>query len=164
MTPCGSFAPASLDAMILQKLGSGTMLLSPFPCSCRFLFLPIEDRSDWLVLRDRVVALLNQLLANSPTQKKVTLVAESFGGCLALRVAVVAPHLLERLILVNPATCFARSYSGIPNFVANTNLLVRLLYCIVLHSYLMMLSYTSTHGQGDREFMGCAGLLSRSMF
>ncbi len=31
---------------------------------------------------------------------QVTLVAESFGGALALRVAAAAPQLLERLVLV----------------------------------------------------------------
>ena len=37
---------------------------------------------------------------------QVTLVAESFGGALALRVAAAAPQLLSRLVLVR---CVARS-------------------------------------------------------
>lgn len=54
---------------------------------------------------------------------QVTIVAESFGGCLALRLAVSAPQLIARLILVNPATSFARSYARIPSLIAATNLL-----------------------------------------
>jgi pimeloyl-ACP methyl ester carboxylesterase len=54
---------------------------------------------------------------------KVTLVAESFGGCLGLRVAAAAPDLVQRLVLVNPATSFARALGGLPGMIASTNLL-----------------------------------------
>ena len=37
-----------------------------------------------------------------------TVVGESFGGCLALRVALWEPSLVQRLVLINPATCFNR--------------------------------------------------------
>jgi len=46
-----------------------------------------------------------------------------FGGCLALRVALAAPDLIERMVLVNPATCFARSLGGLAGAIAATNLL-----------------------------------------
>ena len=46
-----------------------------------------------------------------------------FGGCLALRVALAAPDLVERMVLVNPATCFARSLGGLASVIAATNLL-----------------------------------------
>ena len=49
--------------------------------------------------------------------------AESFGGCLGLRVARAAPQLIDRLVLVNPATSFGRSYARIPSLVAATGLL-----------------------------------------
>ena len=49
--------------------------------------------------------------------------AESFGGCLGLRVAAAAPELVERLVLVNPATSFARALGGLAGVVAGTNLL-----------------------------------------
>ena len=55
--------------------------------------------------------------------RKVTLVAESFGGCLGLRAAAAAPDLVERLVLVNPATSFGRALGGVPAAVAGTNLL-----------------------------------------
>ena len=54
---------------------------------------------------------------------QVTIVAESFGGCLGLRVAAAAPELVERLVLVNPATSFARALGGLPGVIAGTNLL-----------------------------------------
>ena len=54
---------------------------------------------------------------------QVTLVAESFGGCLGLRCTAMAPELFERMVLVNPATCFANSYGGLLGLVASTNLL-----------------------------------------
>jgi len=37
-------------------------------------------------------------LAWCPPHTQVTLVGESFGGCLALRVAAAAPDLVERLV------------------------------------------------------------------
>ena len=46
-----------------------------------------------------------------------------FGGCLALRVALAAPELVERMVLVNPATCFGRSLGGLSSLIAATNLL-----------------------------------------
>ena len=54
---------------------------------------------------------------------QVTLTAESFGGCLALRCLAAAPELFERAVLVNPATCFAKSYGGLLNIAAGTHLL-----------------------------------------
>lgn len=58
-----------------------------------------------------------------PCNVQVTLVAESFGGCLGLRVAAAAPELLERLVLINPATSFSRALGGLPGVIASTNLL-----------------------------------------
>jgi hypothetical protein len=50
-------------------------------------------------------------------------VAESFGGCLALRCLSCSPDLFERAVLVNPATCFAESYGGLLSLAVGTNLL-----------------------------------------
>ena len=44
----------------------------------------------------------------SPT-RPVYLLGESFGGLLAAAVAIERPDLVDRLILVNPATSFKRS-------------------------------------------------------
>lgn len=54
---------------------------------------------------------------------QVTLVAESYGGCLGLRVAAAAPDLIHRLVLVNPATGFSRALFGVPSLIASSNLL-----------------------------------------
>lgn len=53
----------------------------------------------------------------------MTLLAESFGGCLALRLAAAAPHLIKSLVLLNPATCYNQSLNGLSSFVSATNLL-----------------------------------------
>ena len=63
------------------------------------------------------------MVLRSEVTLQVTLVAESFGGCLGLRVAAAAPELVERLVLVNPATSFARALGGLPGAIAGTNLL-----------------------------------------
>eukprot|EP00195_Chlamydomonas_chlamydogama_P002982 CAMPEP_0202922396 /NCGR_PEP_ID=MMETSP1392-20130828/77901_1 /ASSEMBLY_ACC=CAM_ASM_000868 /TAXON_ID=225041 /ORGANISM="Chlamydomonas chlamydogama, Strain SAG 11-48b" /LENGTH=153 /DNA_ID=CAMNT_0049616019 /DNA_START=527 /DNA_END=985 /DNA_ORIENTATION=- len=53
----------------------------------------------------------------------ITLVGESFGGCLGLRVALSAPELLRELVLINSATCFNRSLNGLSSLISSTNLL-----------------------------------------
>jgi pimeloyl-ACP methyl ester carboxylesterase len=58
-----------------------------------------------------------------PHNVQVTIVAESFGGCLALRLTAAAPQLVKALVLVNPATCYNQSLSGLSSFVSATNLL-----------------------------------------
>ncbi len=63
---------------------------------------PWEHVSDPCCSRRPAARLLSRL------RRQVTLVAESFGGALALRVAAAAPQLLERLVLVrapNPNPC-----------------------------------------------------------
>jgi pimeloyl-ACP methyl ester carboxylesterase len=59
---------------------------------------------DWEELSDRVIVLLEQELKRQ--SRKVYLCGESFGGCLALKIATKAPKLMEKLILVNPASSF----------------------------------------------------------
>ncbi|KAG2444441.1 hypothetical protein HXX76_001194 [Chlamydomonas incerta] len=56
---------------------------------------------------------------------RITIIAESFGCCLALRLAAsgAAPELLDRLVLLNPATSFNRSLSGLSSLIAASNLL-----------------------------------------
>lgn len=49
--------------------------------------------------------------------------AESFGCCLALRLAAAAPHLIRSLVLLNPATCYNQSLNGLSSLVSATNLL-----------------------------------------
>jgi pimeloyl-ACP methyl ester carboxylesterase len=60
--------------------------------------------SDWEDLADRVIVLLEQELKQKSRQ--VYLCGESFGGCLALKIATKAPKLIKKLILVNAASSF----------------------------------------------------------
>jgi pimeloyl-ACP methyl ester carboxylesterase len=73
----------------------------------RCLAIPPTDQSSWQELAATVVALVRQELALHPRQL-VYLCGESFGGCLALQVALLAPELWQRIILINPASSFGR--------------------------------------------------------
>jgi len=70
----------------------------------RCLVIPASDVSGWEQLADNVTQLIEQELAEN--SRKVYLCGESFGGCLAQKVATRSPHLIERLILINPASSF----------------------------------------------------------
>ncbi|GLC71454.1 hypothetical protein PLESTF_001117600 [Pleodorina starrii] len=104
------------------------------------LYLPPDDRSDWEQLTTQLTLLLRQLLqqwraehpaaaaaggAGAAASQRITIVAESFGCCLALRLAAsgAGPELLDRLVLLNPATSFNSSLSGLSSLIAATNLL-----------------------------------------
>ena len=71
----------------------------------RCLALPPDDSTDWDDLAVSVVNLIQQELKKQPS-RSVYLCGESFGGCLAVKVALRAPDLFKRIILVNPATSF----------------------------------------------------------
>lgn len=73
----------------------------------RCLAIPPDDLTNWQVLTESVVALIEAELQQSP-DRPVYLCGESFGGCLAMRVALHAPQLFDRIILVNPASSFRR--------------------------------------------------------
>ena len=49
------------------------------------------------------------MVKQSPPERPVYLLGESFGGVLALAVAEARPDLVDRVVLVNPATSFPRS-------------------------------------------------------
>ncbi|PSB25057.1 alpha/beta fold hydrolase [Stenomitos frigidus] len=80
-------------------------LESAFDVRC--LSIPTDDLTHWQVLTETVVALIEAELEPSP-DRPVYLCGESFGGCLAMKVALAAPQLFDRLILVNPASSFHR--------------------------------------------------------
>ncbi|PSB46615.1 alpha/beta hydrolase [Cyanosarcina cf. burmensis CCALA 770] len=69
----------------------------------RCLMIPPDDMTSWDVLSAQVIQLIHKELAKNP-QREVYLCGESFGGCLAMKVAVKAPELFSRIILVNPAS------------------------------------------------------------
>jgi pimeloyl-ACP methyl ester carboxylesterase len=71
----------------------------------RSLALPRKDLNTWDVLTKSVLDLIHAELEKS-SQRPVYLCGESFGGCLAIKVAIQAPHLFKRIILINPASSF----------------------------------------------------------
>ncbi|MEH1791738.1 MULTISPECIES: alpha/beta fold hydrolase [unclassified Nostoc] len=71
----------------------------------RSLALPRKDLNAWDVLTKSVLDLIDTELEKS-SQRPVYLCGESFGGCLAMKVAIQAPHLFKRIILINPASSF----------------------------------------------------------
>jgi pimeloyl-ACP methyl ester carboxylesterase len=73
----------------------------------RCLAIPPDDLTDWDELAQQVVDLIQDELAGNEA-RSIYLCGESFGGCLAMQVAAIAPQLFKRLVLVNPASSFNR--------------------------------------------------------
>ncbi|BAT52908.1 Alpha/beta hydrolase fold protein [Nostoc sp. NIES-3756] len=71
----------------------------------RCLAIPRQDLTSWDVLTNNVLDLIHAELEKS-SQRVVYLCGESFGGCLAMKVAIQSPKLFKRLILINPASAF----------------------------------------------------------
>ena len=73
----------------------------------RCFMIPPDDLTNWDVLSQQLLELIQgELETNS--KRSVYLCGESFGGCLAMKVAVNAPQLFDRIILVNPASSMHR--------------------------------------------------------
>lgn len=73
----------------------------------RCLAIPPDDLTSWDDLTEQVISLIEAELKKRP-QRSVYLCGESFGGCLALKIVLRSPQLIDRLILVNPASSFRR--------------------------------------------------------
>ncbi len=71
----------------------------------RCLAIPRQDLTTWDVLTNNVLNLIHAELEKS-SQRPIYLCGESFGGCLAMKVATKAPQLFKRIILINPASAF----------------------------------------------------------
>ncbi|BAY25769.1 alpha/beta hydrolase fold protein [Calothrix sp. NIES-2100] len=71
----------------------------------RCLAIPRQDMTTWEVLTHNVVDLIHTELEKN-SQRPIYLCGESFGGCLAMNVAIQAPQLFKRIILINPASSF----------------------------------------------------------
>ncbi|MDJ0533096.1 MAG: alpha/beta hydrolase [Xenococcaceae cyanobacterium MO_207.B15] len=73
----------------------------------RCLSISPNDMSEWGKLTTTVINLIeDELVARG--KDSLYLCGESFGGCLALKIAEARPELIEKLILVNPASAFNR--------------------------------------------------------
>ena len=74
----------------------------------RCLSIPASNSGDWNDLAQETIKLIEEEVAFNP-DRPVYVCGESFGGCLALQVALIKPSLIQRLILVNPASSFNQS-------------------------------------------------------
>lgn len=74
--------------------------------SIRCLSIPRHDRSNWHQLTEGTIKLIKKEIKENSLSQGVYLCGESFGGCLALKVALSAPKLVEKMILINPASSF----------------------------------------------------------
>jgi pimeloyl-ACP methyl ester carboxylesterase len=86
----------------------------------RCLAIPRQDLTSWDILTNNVLDLIHAELEKS-SQRAVYLCGESFGGCLAMKVAIESPQLFKRIILINPASAF-----GLRPWLAWTSQLVNL--------------------------------------
>jgi pimeloyl-ACP methyl ester carboxylesterase len=71
----------------------------------RCLAIPRNDLTSWEDITNCVLNLIYLELEKN-SQRPVYLCGESFGGCLAQKIAVKAPQLFQRVILINPASSF----------------------------------------------------------
>ena len=69
----------------------------------RYLAIPFDERSTSDKFLDHVIDLISPIAS---AQRPLYLCGESFGGCLALKIAAREPNLASRLILINPASNF----------------------------------------------------------
>jgi pimeloyl-ACP methyl ester carboxylesterase len=72
----------------------------------RCLSLPPNERDSWFEMTERAIAALK--IAKGDRRRPLYLCAESFGGCLALNVLLAAGDLVDRAVLINPASAFDR--------------------------------------------------------
>jgi pimeloyl-ACP methyl ester carboxylesterase len=109
--------------------------------SIRCLVIPSDDQSDWVTLVKNTIVLIQKELASHP-HSSVYLCGESFGGCLAIKVALAAPHLIEKMILVNPASSFRKRpllkwgvelNQWLPNFIYQSSTVVFLSFLASLN-------------------------------
>lgn len=88
--------------------GTGQLFRSQIPKLCPnydilCLSIPKDDRSVWEELVENTINLI-KIEREKNQERPIYLCGESFGGCLAMKVALTAPHLFTKLILVNPAS------------------------------------------------------------
>jgi pimeloyl-ACP methyl ester carboxylesterase len=73
----------------------------------RAVSIPTNDLTDWPGLVEQTAALI-RLEQQAAALRPIYICGESFGGCLALKLAIHFPNLCSRLILINPASSFGR--------------------------------------------------------
>ena len=94
--------------------GTGLAASRQFPSLLRRFDLltfvtPPADRTPFAGLVAAVAAFLREEVPRHPPTRPIYLLGESFGGVLAVAVAAECPGLVDRVVLVNPATSFEKS-------------------------------------------------------
>ena len=96
--------------------GTGKLLKNQLPGLGKFfdircLSIPLDDLTDWSGLVKQTAELI-QAERQLNISRPVYLCGESFGGCLALKLAAYASdfvhNLFDRMILINPASAFSQ--------------------------------------------------------
>ncbi|KAG1657023.1 hypothetical protein FOA52_012049 [Chlamydomonas sp. UWO 241] len=104
--------PFMLHLPDLDGAGLTTARHSWPPLSARFelwtLQLSPRHSGAFEELADSVARHLDAQLADAPPERPVYVLGEGFGGVLALAVALKSTYV-QRLVLINPATCYAGS-------------------------------------------------------
>lgn len=73
----------------------------------RCLSIPVQHQGNWLDLAEETIELI-EAEQRFNRDRPVYLCGESFGGCLALKTALIAPSTIQKLVLVNPASSFSQ--------------------------------------------------------
>lgn len=118
----------------------------------RRLSIPVDDLTDWDGLVSRIVELIETELGTEIPRRAVYLCGESFGGCLALKLAAAAPQLWDRLILVNPASSF-KQHAWMRWAAYFTQILPANLYSISCVGLLPFLAALDRIARSDRELL-----------
>ncbi len=113
----------------------------------RRLSIPVDDLTDWVALTNKIADLIRSELGADLPRRALYLCGESFGGCLALKLAITAPELCDRLILVNPASSF-KQQPWMRWATYFTHLLPANLYSL---SCLILLPFLATLDRIDRQ-------------
>ncbi|MGK7916854.1 MAG: alpha/beta fold hydrolase [Prochloraceae cyanobacterium] len=92
--------------------GTGQLLKTQLPglekfFDVRCLSIPPDDLTDWSGLVEQTADLI-QVERELGASRPIYLCGESFGGCLALKLAAYSNELFDRMILINPASSFSR--------------------------------------------------------
>lgn len=109
------YAPVlpQLDKPLMVMLsgldGTGNLFISQLRSlsqyfDVRCLRIPESNRQDWPELAKAVIRLIQDVRNG----RLVYVCGESFGGCLALQIALLAPQVLNYMVLVNPASALRR--------------------------------------------------------
>ncbi len=123
LTPCQPRPEYPLFVFLPGMDGTGRLLHRQIPSlqktfDIRCLAIPPDDLTDWDAMAKQVIALIEAelkprcamralpALRIAHRRRAVYLCGESFGGCLAQKVIMHAKGLIERLILINPASSF----------------------------------------------------------